>query len=138
MVVANVGDAIPVVTGFTWTAAGAWASFLALLGLLVRQWVPLRRARIDADKLKVESDNSLRVDLMAEIRALRAEQREERADCDRRLAEQDKEIASLREEIRGLHAMIRQNSQSSAYLLGDPAAVATSTSARKQRKDEEK
>jgi chromosome segregation ATPase len=41
-------NAIPVsLTGFTWTAAGAWASFFALFGLIVRQWVPLKKQRLD-------------------------------------------------------------------------------------------
>lgn len=41
-------EAIPVsVAGFTWTAAGAWASFFALAGILVRQIVPMRKLRID-------------------------------------------------------------------------------------------
>jgi TolA-binding protein len=38
--------AIPVsVSGFTWTAAGAWASFFALVSLLVRQWIPMKKQR---------------------------------------------------------------------------------------------
>jgi hypothetical protein len=41
-------SAIPVaIEGFTWTAAGAWGAFLTLLGLLVRQIVPMRKLRID-------------------------------------------------------------------------------------------
>lgn len=32
--------------GFTWTAAGAWTSAVALIGLVVRQWVPLRKVRV--------------------------------------------------------------------------------------------
>jgi hypothetical protein len=35
--------------GFTWTAAGAWASFLALLGIIVRQIGPWRKQSIDAE-----------------------------------------------------------------------------------------
>ncbi|KKC24446.1 hypothetical protein [Sphingomonas sp. SRS2] len=37
---------IPVTTGFSWTAAGAWTSAFALIGVLVRQWVPLRKVRV--------------------------------------------------------------------------------------------
>jgi hypothetical protein len=46
-------DPIPVVNqGFTWTAAGAWATFLALLGLIIRQVGPWRKQTTDAsDKL---------------------------------------------------------------------------------------
>jgi hypothetical protein len=35
---------------FTWTAAGAWASFFALIGLIVRQLGPWRKLSIDAEK----------------------------------------------------------------------------------------
>jgi hypothetical protein len=34
---------------FTWTAAGAWASFLALLGIIARQVGPWRKISIDAE-----------------------------------------------------------------------------------------
>lgn len=37
---------VAVSPGFTWTSAGAWASFLALVGVLIRQWVPLRKVRV--------------------------------------------------------------------------------------------
>jgi hypothetical protein len=37
--------------GFTWTAAGAWASFLALCGIIVRQIGPWRKQSIDAEKI---------------------------------------------------------------------------------------
>lgn len=40
--------AIPVSTGFTWTAAGAWATFLALLGVIIRQVGPWRKQTTDA------------------------------------------------------------------------------------------
>lgn len=58
-------DPVQVTTGFTWTAAGAWASFLALLGLLVRQWVPLKR-------LKKEADEKFRDDLAERVSSLEA------------------------------------------------------------------
>lgn len=46
-------ETIPVsVNGFTWTAAGAWGTFLALLGLIIRQVGPWRKQTTDAtDKL---------------------------------------------------------------------------------------
>lgn len=34
---------------FTWTAAGAWASFLALVGIIVRQVGPWRKISVDAE-----------------------------------------------------------------------------------------
>jgi hypothetical protein len=36
-------DPIPVSSGFTWTAAGAWATFLALLGIIIKQVGPWRK-----------------------------------------------------------------------------------------------
>lgn len=47
---------IPIVAhGFSWTAAGAWATFLALLGVIVRQVGPWRKQRDDAeDKLRTD------------------------------------------------------------------------------------
>lgn len=35
---------------FTWTAAGAWASFLALLGVIARQVGPWRKLSLDAEE----------------------------------------------------------------------------------------
>lgn len=35
---------------FTWTSAGAWASFLALCGIIARQVGPWRRISVDAEK----------------------------------------------------------------------------------------
>src|SRR5437868_6556494 len=35
---------------FTWTAAGAWGAFLALLGIIVRQVGPWRKQSMDAEK----------------------------------------------------------------------------------------
>ena len=42
-------DAIPVIQqGFGWTAAGAWGSFLVLIGIIIRQIGPWRKQSIDA------------------------------------------------------------------------------------------
>ena len=49
--------------GFGWTAAGAWASFFVLLGILVRQIVPWRKQRLDADQ-------RLRTDLLSRVEKL--------------------------------------------------------------------
>lgn len=35
---------------FTWTAAGAWASFIALVGIIIRQVGPWRKQSIDAEQ----------------------------------------------------------------------------------------
>lgn len=44
-------DPIPtIVQGFNWTSAGAWASFIALLGIIVRQVNPWRTQSINAEQ----------------------------------------------------------------------------------------
>lgn len=81
-------DPVPVIaTGFTWTAAGAWASFLALVGLLVRQWVPLK-------KLKKEADEKFRDDLAARVASLEAKLEKKDADHAAALATQRAEYES--------------------------------------------
>lgn len=54
---------IPVTAGFGWTAGGAWASFLVLVGIIVRQVGPWRKQSIDADE-------KLRDDLMTRVEKL--------------------------------------------------------------------
>ena len=49
--------------GFNWTAAGAWASFLALLGIIVRQIGPWR-------KISVDAETSFRDGLLARVQKL--------------------------------------------------------------------
>lgn len=57
---------IPIVAhGFSWTAAGAWATFLALLGVIVRQVGPWRKQRDDAED-KLRSDLISRIDKLEE------------------------------------------------------------------------
>jgi hypothetical protein len=61
------GDPIPtVVQGFNWTSAGAWASFLALLGIIVRQVGPWRSQSISAEQ-------RLRDDLLRRVEKLERE-----------------------------------------------------------------
>lgn len=43
-----VDASIPVSTGFTWTAAGAWATFLAILSVIIRQVGPWRKQTSEA------------------------------------------------------------------------------------------
>jgi hypothetical protein len=60
-------DPIPtVVQGFNWTSAGAWASFLALLGIIVRQVGPWRSQSISAEQ-------RLRDDLLKRVEKLERE-----------------------------------------------------------------
>lgn len=127
----NVPDAIPVVaSGFSWTAAGAWGSFLALVALVVRIQPLLRRVRL-------ESDNSLRADLLKRISDLEKQQVEERRDCERRIreveSEADERIKALEHQVAGLIRDIAQHSQSSAMLMHNPDKVAVTGAARKRR-----
>lgn len=46
---------VAVEPGFTWTSAGVWASFFALVGLIVRQWVPMKKVRIDEFKSVIDA-----------------------------------------------------------------------------------
>lgn len=59
-------EPIPVVAGFGWTAAGAWGSFLLLLGVIVRQVGPWRKLSIDANE-------KLRDDLLRRVEKLERE-----------------------------------------------------------------
>ncbi len=80
---------IPVVTqGFGWTAAGAWASFFLLLGVIVRQLGPWRKIKIGADE-KLRDELSERVTLL--------EQR-----LERREAEHASEIAIMRHRLNNM------------------------------------
>lgn len=66
-------DAVPVVAqGFGWTAAGAWASFIALLGIIIRQVGPWRKQSIDAEQ-------RLRDDLLKRVEKLEKTLDRERA-----------------------------------------------------------
>ena len=50
----DVSVPVSVTTGFTWTSAGAWGTFLTLLALIVRQVGPWRKLRDDAEeKLRI-------------------------------------------------------------------------------------
>lgn len=54
---------IAVSTGFGWTAAGAWAAALGILGLLIRQIGPWR-------KQTTEAEQKLREDLLKRVERL--------------------------------------------------------------------
>lgn len=57
---------------FNWTAAGAWASFFALVGLIVRQIGPWR-------KISIDSEQSWRTELTRRIDKLERRLERERA-----------------------------------------------------------
>jgi hypothetical protein len=69
----HIAEPVAVVAqGFGWTAAGAWASFIALLGIIVRQLGPWR-------KIKVEAEQRLRDDLLQRVEKLEKTLDRERA-----------------------------------------------------------
>jgi hypothetical protein len=63
----HIAEPVAVVAqGFGWTAAGAWGSFLVLLGIIVRQIGPWRKQSIDAGQ-------KLRDDLLRRVEKLERE-----------------------------------------------------------------
>jgi hypothetical protein len=71
---------------FTWTAAGAWASFLALVGIIVRQVGPWRKQSLDAEK-------GFRDDLITRVQRL-----EDTLEIERTKRESDRESLRARHE----------------------------------------
>lgn len=59
-------EPLHVSAGFGWTAGGAWASFILLLGIIVRQIGPWRKQSIDASE-------RLRDDLLRRVEKLERE-----------------------------------------------------------------
>jgi len=79
-------DAIPVaVNGFTWTAAGAWASFFALVGLIVRQWVPMRKLRIDEFQRLIDAQTAEIARLTGRVDSLEQKMEDQRASYEAQL-----------------------------------------------------
>ena len=67
-------DQVPIAVsaqGFSWTAAGAWATFLALIGVVIRQVGPWK-------KQHTEAEQRLRDDLLNRVEALEATLERER------------------------------------------------------------
>ena len=89
-------EAIPIIqTGFSWTAAGAWASFFALLAVLVRTWPVLTRIRSERDG-KIDDILIGRIDAAdAEIKELKAD----RAECERRTRSLQAQVDGLMRQL---------------------------------------
>jgi hypothetical protein len=117
-----------------------WLMALGLATWAVKTW-PVWKGKInEARKIELDADGVLRRDLFTRISELERTRTADREYFDNQLATErrrcDEELEKMREENRGLVAMIRQHSQSSAVLMGDPAGVAITTAARKKRGEE--
>lgn len=123
----------------------SFATFTLLAIWVIRTW-PHWKAKVnDARKIQLDADGERLAQAFARIRVLEeiqsADRREfheamsnERKRCDRELEEIRHEmrerLASAEEENKGLKAMIRQNSQSTAQMIGRPGDVAESRARR--------
>lgn len=109
--------AVPVtVSNLTPTFYVMCVAVVGLFGILVRQWVPLR-------KLQIDQDAGLRADLLKRIAELEAELSEERRRC-------DEKMAKLQAQFDGLQRMVIQWQVSSgrAFELGGSSEAAKSIS----------
>jgi len=120
------------------------ASFFILAAWAIRTW-PYWKMRInEARKIQLDADGERLAQAFARIRDLEeaqsADRREfskamsdERKRCDLELDDIRKRLSAAEDENRGLQAMIRQNSSSTAVMMGRPGAVAESAAARRKR-----
>ena len=87
---------VPIVAhGFSWTAAGAWATFLALLGVIVRQVGPWRKQRDDAE-------DKLRGDLLSRIEKLEKQNEEKDREREQERARHEAERALDRHRLNNM------------------------------------
>jgi outer membrane murein-binding lipoprotein Lpp len=77
---------------FTWTAAGAWGSFLMLCGVIARQVGPWRKQSIDAEK-------EFRDGLIARVEKLEKDLERERTDAKAADAIRQAELARMRHRL---------------------------------------
>jgi hypothetical protein len=116
---------------------GVWV--LVALGViaLIRVWPAIGQLRITAAEQKATSDASLRTDLLKRITDLEKGAIDERRLCEEEIRkvrrEGEERYDDLREKYDGLMALLRQGSQSNAYLMGAPEKFNEVNEARKQR-----
>ena len=116
-----------------------WPGYLFGLAMLLFPFlVNWKKGKVDESAMILGRWKDM-VDQHAEdIKELRDELRNERAENARlrsSLADAHEEIGRLKDEVVGLKRMIAQNSQSTAQMLGDPAAAAILTAGKKKRGD---
>lgn len=114
---------------------------LALVGWMIKTW-PVWKGKVnEARKIELDGAASLRGDLLVRIADLERARVDDRTYFDNLMATErlrcDKELEKMRLENRGLVDLIRQHSQSSAVLIGDPGGTAITQAARKRRGDQE-
>ncbi len=90
---------IPVTTGFSWTAAGAWGTFLALLGIIARQVNPWR-------KMSIGAEEKMRSEMSERIKGLEDQIAHERAMREQDKAISDAEIRYLRHKLNNADHLI--------------------------------
>lgn len=132
---------VEILKALTPGGVGVWTLVFLCLITLIRGWPVLK-------KISVEADGSLRADLLKRISdletqaaqdrlAFATEMAAERKRCEDEIRElrqeAEDERRALKEEVAGLLAAIRQNSQSTAYMIGEPEAVAVTGAARRNR-----
>ena len=124
----------------------SFATFTLLAIWVLRTWPHWKSKINEARKIERDADSVLRTDLLKRIRDLEegqsADRREfnaalsdERKRCDAELDEIRARLTLAETENRSLQAMIRQNSQSSAQMLGRPGDVAESIARREKNGD---
>lgn len=130
-------------------ATAGWAAFFVFLIWVVRTW-PHWKAKVnEARKIEIEGEATIRGQLLKRVGDLEEAQHRDRLDfitamsderkrCDGELDEIRAELKAERDERKGLESMIRQNSQSTAQMMGDPGGVAITGAARKRRGDDQK
>ena len=132
---------VEILKALTPGGVGVWTLVFLCLITLIKGWPALK-------KISVEADGSLRADLLARISDLEKqaaqdrlaftnEMAAERKRCEEEIRELrqefDEDRRALNEQVSGLLAAIRQNSQSTAYMIGEPDAVATTKASQKHR-----
>lgn len=112
---------------------------------LVKVW-PLIKGKInEARKIELDAEADLRGDLLTRIKDLEEAQHRDRLEfydamgaerkrCDDELDAIRSRLTTAENENKGLMSMIRQNSQSTAQLMGDPDMLATSKTRRRDQK----
>jgi len=111
-----------------------WASFVLLFGWVIRTWPHWKQKVNEARKIQLDADGARLEQAFTRIRELEETQSKDRREfneelsnerrrCDAELDDIRKELEALKVENRGLLDLIRQNSRSTAIMIGRPDAV---------------
>src|SRR5688572_25847235 len=123
----------------------SFATFTLLAIWIIRTWPHWKSKINEARKIQLDADGERLAQAFARIRMLEETQSadrrefsvalseaisEERKRCDKELDEIRGRLTAAETENRGLQAMIRQNSQSTAQMIGRPDAIVESVARR--------